>query len=133
MKTVFADTFYYLALVNPSDNRHQQAQTYTDGFQGRMVTTSWVLTELANALAKPSSRPAFLQVFAQMRTDPDITIFPPDAALFEDGLRLYASRPDKEWSLTDCISFVVMQQQGITEALTGEHPFEQAGFVALLK
>ena len=133
MKTVFADTFYYLALVNPSDDRHHPAHAHTAGFEGRMITTSWVLLELANALAKPSTRPAFLQVLAHLRADPEITIIPPDAALFEEGLKLYAARPDKEWSLTDCISFVVMQREGITEALTGDHHFEQAGFVALLK
>jgi predicted nucleic acid-binding protein len=133
MKTVFADTFYYLALVNPADNRHAQAHDFTDGFAGRMVTTSWVLSELANALAKAATRPAFLQVFSQLRADPDVVILPPDAGLFEDGLRLYAARPDKDWSLTDCISFVVMQREGISEALTGDHHFEQAGFVALLK
>lgn len=133
MKTVFADTFYYLALVNSSDDRHSQAQAYTLGYAGRMVTTSWVLTELANTLAKPATRPAFLHVLAHLRSDPDITILPPEAPLFEEGLKLYTVRPDKEWSLTDCISFVVMQREGITEALTGDHHFEQAGFVAMLK
>jgi predicted nucleic acid-binding protein len=49
------------------------------------------------------------------------------------GIQLYDSRPDKQWSLTDCISFVVMQDRGIVEALTGDHHFEQAGFTALLK
>lgn len=133
MKTVFADTFYYLALLNPADNRHQQARAYTAAFNGRMVTTSWVLVELADALANSLSRPAFLKTLAQLRADPDVTILPPDNDPFEDGLRLYAARPDKEWSLTDCISFIVMQREGITEALTGDHHFEQAAFVALLK
>ena len=131
MKTVGADTFYYLALVNSADDRH--AQAYTVGYAGRMVTTSWVLTELANTLAKPATRLAFLQGLAQMRSDPDITILPPEVPLCDEGLKLHAARPDKEWSLTDCISFVVMQREGITEALAGDDHFEQAGFVALLK
>jgi predicted nucleic acid-binding protein len=133
MKVVFADTFYYLALVNPADVRHPQALAYTATFQGRMVTTAWIVTELADALSDPSTRPAFLQVLTQLRADPDVTIVPPDTGPFEDGLRLFAARPDKEWSLTDCISFVVMQREGIIEALTGDRHFEQAGFVALLK
>jgi predicted nucleic acid-binding protein len=133
MIMVFADTFYYLALLNPADNRHQQAHAYTAAFDGRMITTSWVLVELADAPANPLSRPAFLKALTQLRADPDITIVPPDSDPFEDGLSLYAARPDKAWSLTDCISFVVMQREGITEALTGDHHFEQAGFVALLK
>ena len=56
-----------------------------------------------------------------------------DSFYFDEGVRLYVARPDKDWSLTDCISFVVMRERGITEALTGDRHFEQAGFVALLK
>jgi predicted nucleic acid-binding protein len=133
MKVVFADTFYYLALVNADDSHHAEAHAYTAAFHGSIVTSAWVLTELADALAQPSTRPAFLQVLAQLRADPDVLIVPPSADIFKDGLRLYAERPDKAWSLTDCISFVVMQRQGISEALTGDRHFEQAGFVALLK
>lgn len=65
--------------------------------------------------------------------DEGVVLLPPDQILFDAGLELYASRSDKEWSLTDCISFVVMRERGITDALTGDHHFEQAGFVALLK
>jgi predicted nucleic acid-binding protein len=75
----------------------------------------------------------FIQLLADLQANPDITIVPCSDQLLRDGIQLYAQRPDKEWSLTDCISFVVMQQEGITEALTGDHHFEQAGFVALLK
>ena len=133
MKTVFADTFYYLALVNATDNRHQEALDYTAAYQGFILTTSWVLVELGDALARLTTRPAFLQVLAQLRTDPDVSIVPPSPVEFEEALRLFAARPDKEWSLTDCISFVVMQRESITEALTGDRHFEQAGYVALLK
>ena len=68
-----------------------------------------------------------------MRDDNHVTIVPPDDALFHRGVEFYAQRPDKDWSLTDCISFVVMEERGIREALTGDHHFEQAGFAALLK
>ncbi len=133
MKVVLADTFYFLALVNPSDGRHRQAKAFTATFQGRIVTTSWVITEFADASANRVSRPAFLQTLTELRGDPDVTILAPEPTLFEEGSKLYAARPDKDWSLTDCISFVVMQREEITEALTGDHHFEQAGFVALLK
>ena len=53
--------------------------------------------------------------------------------MFQRGLRLYEERPDKEWSLTDCLSFVVMKDENLREALTGDQHFEQAGFIALLK
>jgi uncharacterized protein len=65
--------------------------------------------------------------------DPNVLIVPPGIDLFEEGLALYQRRPDKDWSLTDCISFVVMERQQIRHALTGDHHFEQAGFVALLR
>lgn len=66
-------------------------------------------------------------------SDPAVEIIPPSSGLFERGLRLFRERPDKGWSLTDCISFVVMEERGIRDALTGDHHFEQAGFAALLK
>jgi predicted nucleic acid-binding protein len=72
-------------------------------------------------------------LLAALRADPACTIVPPTQSLFEQGVDLYARRPDNGWSLTDCISFVVMQQHGVTQALTGDHHFEQAGFEALLK
>jgi len=68
-----------------------------------------------------------------LERDEDVEIVGDEGELYERGLRLYEERPDKEWSLTDCISFVVMQRKRIKEALTGDHHFEQAGFVALLK
>jgi uncharacterized protein len=134
MKTVFADTFYFLALLNPSDQAHGKAVAFTSGNTVRMVTTEWVLTELADGLARSRrGRAEFLSTLADLQADADVAIVPCDQALMAEGVQLYAQRPDKEWSLTDCISFVVMIKKGITEALTGDHHFEQAGFVALLK
>jgi len=133
MKGVFADTFYFLALMNPRDKAHGPNVAYTTAFQGEMVTTAWVLTEFGDAMCHPANRPKFLATLNHLRSYQQGNIVPPDAALFEDGVKLFAARPDKAWSLTDCISFVVMQRAGITEALTGDHHFEQAGFVALLK
>jgi len=133
MSTVFGDTFYFLALLNRRDRTHHRAIQYNAGFQGNLVTTGWILTELADALADPGNRSVAVQTINQLRQDPQIVIVDCDRSLFEAGLILYTNRLDKEWSLTDCISFVVMQQHGMTEALTGDHHFEQAGFVALLK
>ena len=133
MKTFFADSFFYFALLNSTDAAHEQAEAFLDHFDGRLVTTAFVLTELADGMADPLDRGTFIRLHEALSTDPSVTIVPADAALFADGLALYAQRPDKEWSLTDCISFVVMQRHGLTEALTGDHHFEQAGFTALLK
>ncbi|HZK80345.1 MAG TPA: PIN domain-containing protein [Humisphaera sp.] len=134
MRTVFADTFYFLALLSPSDQRHAKAVEFTSANAVRMITTDWVLTELADGLAKsPRGRAAFLATLADLQIDADATIVSCESALMADGVHLYEKRPDKKWSLTDCISFVVMTRAGITEALTGDHHFEQAGFVALLR
>jgi len=133
MRTVFADTFYYIALLSQADETNARAVEFTKEFEGRMLTTAWVLTELADGMADPETRQQFIEFLESLRSDPQVTIIPPDEILFERGIKLYEARSDKEWSLTDCVSFIVMQQQAITEALTGDHHFEQAGFVALLK
>lgn len=133
MKRIFADTFYFIALLSPDDKDHQRAVDFSDGFVGQMVTTDWIITELADGMAKPASRQRFIQFLDMLRHDPDIHIVSLDRELQEAGLELYRRRPDKDWSLTDCISFVVMQREGLTEALTGDHDFAQAGFIALLE
>lgn len=84
-------------------------------------------------MCAPTKRALFVDFLTDLRANPQFTIMPPDEELFEKGLELYAHRLDKGWSLTDCISFVVMQRAGVTDALTGDHHFEQAGFRALFK
>jgi hypothetical protein len=134
MTTVFADTYYFLALVNANDPGHARAVAFTKGFKSRMTTTAWVLVEMADALAFSTiGRAEFLSTWNDLQADPDAEIIGSDDQLRADGIQLYSQRPDKEWSLTDCVSFVVMQRRGITDALTKDHHFEQAGFVALLK
>jgi predicted nucleic acid-binding protein len=75
----------------------------------------------------------FVEFHHAMRSDPSVKIIPSDSGLFAAGLKLYEARPDKEGSLADCISFVVMQREGLTDALTGDQHFTQAGFRALLR
>ena len=133
MTAVFADTFYFVALANARDAAHTRAVGWTRAFSGRLLTTTWVLTEFANHMCEPLNRQEFIDTLADLRSSPSVEIVPPDELLWNEGLLLFASRPDKEWSLTDCISFVVMQREGIAEALSGDHHFEQAGFIALLK
>lgn len=134
MTTVFADTFSFLALLNNTDQAHQKAVDFTKNYIGRMMTTGWVLTELGDALAcTRHARIQFGVTLQMLELDPNVEVLPPDDSLFQAGIAFYLRRPDKEWSLTDCISFVVMKRAGITESLTGDHHFEQAGFVALLK
>jgi len=131
--TRFADTYYYLALLNPKDAMHTTAIRRSTELRGQVVTTEWIITELADGLAQLSTRSAFLRLLAAVQRDPGTIIVPVSEDLQRRGLELYRARPDKEWSLTDCISFVVMNDRGIVDALTGDHHFEQAGFTALLK
>jgi uncharacterized protein len=133
MNAVFADAFYYLAIVNRADESHSKAIAISRQMAGTVVTTAWVLTEVADALAAPEQRHVFLVLLESLRRDSSVTIVPPSQPLFQQGTDLYAARLDKGWSLTDCISFVVMQNLRLTEALTGDRHFEQAGFQALLK
>lgn len=132
MTTVFADTFYYIAFLSPSDAAHEPAKTFTQDYNGKMVTTEWVLTELADGLAAPVTRQRCVAFIDWLRRDVDVTIVLATTDLFNAGLTLYRTRDDKKWSLTDCISFVVMEREGISDVLTGNHNFEQAGFKALL-
>jgi len=132
MNAVFADTFYFLALLNERDAAHPKAVQFDTATQ-LLVTTAWVLTEVGDALSAPENRRAFLQLLEMLQDSPDARIIEPTDELFKRGVALFRQRTDKEWSLTDCISFVAMKDEHITDALTGDRHFEQAGFRALLK
>jgi predicted nucleic acid-binding protein len=133
MSVVFADSFYFIALSNPSDRHHSAAVLAAQSLDSRLLTTEYVLIEVADALSAPRFRSEVAQFLRQLAADPGTEIIGSLGPLYERGLDLYARRPDKEWSLTDCISFVVMTDRGLTDALTGDHHFEQAGFRALLR
>jgi predicted nucleic acid-binding protein len=131
--TVFADTYALIAWLNPRDAAHQAVAAYLDSFTGRLVTTEWGLMEFADALAVPAARATAVAFLQTVRDDPQFEVIDYDQAVYRAGFDLYATRPDKAWSLTDCISFAVMTERGITDALTADHHFEQAGFRAVFK
>jgi uncharacterized protein len=133
MNACFADTFYFLALLHERDSKHDHAMRINQSLRVRLVTTDWVLTEVGDALASPPNRMLFVALVERLRTNSSVSVVPFEQDLFEDALRLYARRPDKEWTVTDCVSFVVMKRDGITDALTGDQHFEQAGFRALMR
>ncbi|MCI0683173.1 MAG: hypothetical protein L0Y71_13815 [Gemmataceae bacterium] len=132
MNEVFADAFYYIALLNPADQFHAAAVEATRSLAQRLATTGWVLMEVADALSAPAVRQRTHQFLERTALDPNTTIVADFDPWFARGLKLYGERPDKHWSLTDCISFEVMKERGISDALTGDHHFSQAGFRALL-
>lgn len=133
MKTAFADTFYFLALLDTREERHPQALSFSRDSQLHLVTTEWVLAEFGDAYSHPADRADFVALYRSLVKHPRVRIVPADTALFQRGIDFFEQRSDKEWSLTDCLSFLVMQDETLTESLTGDRHFEQAGFKALLK
>lgn len=131
--TVFVDTFALIAWLNPRDHAHAAVAAYLGGFTGRLLTTEWVLMELADALSAPETRSAVVSFLKAARADPLFEIVGYGPAEYQAGFELYSTRADKAWSLTDCISFAVMTERGVADALTKDHHFEQAGFQAVFK
>jgi predicted nucleic acid-binding protein len=129
----FADTFYFIALLNSRDPAHAKAIYFSRMTPVQFVTTEYVLLELADAFHKGSSRAEFLTIWELLRREAAFRIISGDSTILGRGVQLYKKRLDKEWQLTDCISFVVMKDLAIDDALTGDKHFEQAGFNALLK
>jgi len=130
--SVFIDTGYILALINTADEHHERAATVARKVKPPFLTTEAVLVEIGNALSRARWRALGYATILDLRADPDIEVMPADAELFERALSLYGARMDKEWGLTDCMSFVVMQERDLTQVLTTDRHFGQAGFVDLL-
>ena len=138
MTDIFADTAGWGHLVDPTQTRHiQAASLYRMGRQqGRkFITTNYILTELVALLTSPLRipRPAIISFINSLKASPYVEIVHIDATLDEQAWQLLSQRQDKEWSLVDCASFVLMKQRGLFEAFTTDEHFEQAGFVRLLK
>lgn len=132
MSCIFADTSFYVALANSKDSLHDIAVCASNQWDGKVVTSEYILLELGNYLHNLKDRKVFLDLFQAIHEDEDTQVIPASTPLLEKGISMYANRPDKEWSLTDCISFVIMAEQGISEALAADHHFEQAGYRILL-
>ena len=130
---VFVDTVYWLPLISASDEWHQAALDWSARITGQLVTTEAVLTEVADALSRADRRRWAIDAIHAVRSDPAITAVAGSTGLFVRAFALYASRDDKDWSLTDCMSFVVMKERRLDRALTADLCFVQAGFRALLR
>jgi predicted nucleic acid-binding protein len=133
MKPVFADTSFFVAWAGPDDPHHAIAVERAESCAGRIVTTEYVLAETGGMLCRPVDRVAFVNMVRDLRSVPNVLIVSGNSRLFRAGFDLYASRLDKSWSMVDCVSFTVMRQRRLTDALTADHHFEQAGFRALLR
>ena len=137
MNSVFADSGYWIALWRDRDTLHEQAMMLAEnlGTSTPIVTTQLVLIEALDAMSGAGElhRRFAVRMVREMEQNPDVEIVAHTAAQFDAAVQRYEARPDQTWSLTDCSSFLVMEERGITEALAHDRDFEQAGFVALLR
>jgi predicted nucleic acid-binding protein len=134
MKIIFADTFYWVALINPKDQWHQRVKLFSRFLDStQIITTDEILTEVLTFFSGYESemRQKTSQTIHSILNNPDIKVIPQTHDSFLTGLKLYENRLDKEYSLTDCSSMCVMQKLGITEVLTHDKHFAQEGFVVL--
>lgn len=129
---VFADTVFWLALVVKQDQYHTKAQQLSEHLPSRIITTRPVLLETFNTLSRLSWRNTGIALLERLEDRDDIQILPLSDSLWLKGTDLFCSRLDKSWSLTDCISFVAMAEMNLTDALTADAHFQQAGFRALM-
>jgi uncharacterized protein len=129
VREVFADSFYWIALLNPADAFHDAASHAP--VSGRIVTSLAVQLEVLDAFsAYPALRPAAIRFWQRTTQDPQVTVIPLTAEVLQDAIDLFKARGDKSWSFTDCISFEIMRRRKITLALSADHHFRQAGFQA---
>ena len=136
MRTVFADSGHWIALLQPRDQMHDRAEAVIAGLDSvAIVTTQMALVEAFNHLSGQGEhlRRLAVQMARGLENDPNVEIIPQTDAQFRAAVERFASRDDQRWSLTDCASFLAMEERGITEALAYDRDFEQAGFVALLR
>jgi uncharacterized protein len=132
-RTTFVDTQFVVALINRRDQHHQRAVELSHAYTNQpLLTTDLVLVEIGDALAGEFRREA-TQLIDFFRRAANVEIASLTSALFDEAFALYRSRPDKDWGLTDCVSFVVMAREQVQDALTFDQHFEQAGFSAMLR
>jgi hypothetical protein len=133
--TYFADTSFWIALSSRRDQYHSQAIAWHSVVMrtgSKIVTTEAVLWEWLNALADATTRVIAAESYRRAHADSRVEVVPFEPELNGAAVELYRSRADKDWSLTDCLSFVVMERRRLLEALTTDHHFEQAGLKALM-
>jgi predicted nucleic acid-binding protein len=133
--SVFLDTAYVYALINTRDQWHAKATQWQQTLaqqQRPLVTSQFVLIEIADGLSAIGFRQHAVRTLDALAGSSFVDVVPASPQLYDDALGLYRNRADKDWGLTDCSSFVVMQQRGLHEALTSDHRFSEAAFRALL-
>ena len=130
---IFVDTLFVIALINQRDQYHQQAVERAEQFDGHpLLVTDAVLLEIGNALARSYKQEA-VEIIEQFLTAEEVEVVHLTPRLFEQAVALYKTHHDKAWGLVDCLSFIVMREAGVSQALTFDQHFVQAGFQALIR
>ena len=132
MSRIFADTSFFVAMIGERDEHNRKAVAFMEGYHGQLLTTDFVVFELGNYLRRVVDRPFFASIQRSLNNDKEFDVVRASRELLDRGIQLYLTRQDKNWSLIDCTSFVVMEENGVTEALTSDRHFAQAGFKKLL-
>lgn len=130
---ILADCGYFVALLDPDDGLHSRAIRWSRRLSEPVLVSEYVLVEAFSFFSAPRNRFRPHGLLAQLQSDETFEIVYDSSEWFQKGVAFHKARPDKEWSLTDCISFLLMQERGVTRALAFDHHFEQAGFEALLR
>jgi predicted nucleic acid-binding protein len=135
VNVVFADTSYWIALINPREALHTKAAALARKFApSQVVTSEMVCVEFLNSFSSAGShlRAAAVALVVALRQSRSGLVWPQSPEQFQKAVLRYAQVKDKDWSLTDCASFEIMESEGIYEALTSDRHFAQAGFSVLL-
>ena len=134
-RTVLFDTSFIVALENRDDPSHERARNLDRELLAGDATLllHWgILLEIGDGYARLGRRPKGIELLKRFHQEQGYQIVSITDALLAAAIALYSERIDKDWGMTDCLSFVIMQQQGVTEPLTADRHFVQAGFEALL-
>lgn len=134
MRTVFADTFYWVAMTNPNDAWYDRVMKVNKSLANPfVVTTDEVMDEFLTHFCDKGEfwRTKAVELVHRIHQNPNVRVVPQTRDSFNRGLLLYESRPDKDYSLTDCISMEYMRENGLHEVLTHDHHFQQEGFTLL--
>ena len=134
MRVVFVDTGFWVARFNPNDSLHGRATEVATSLGAvRLLTSEMILSEFLAAFSAIPLRSSAVSAVRKIMGNPNVEVVPQTSIQFRDAFDHYAGRADKAWSLTDCASFRLMTERGVSEALAHDHHFEQAGFKALLR
>jgi predicted nucleic acid-binding protein len=129
----FIDTGYLIGLINPSDELHARAVEWSGRVSLPVVSTDYVFLEVLNYFSATPFRIRAHEVLHRLATDPAFELVHVETVRLAKGMELHRRRADKDWSLTDCVSFILMEERGMTSALAYDRHFEQAGYESLLR